>query len=346
MHATVDEPTELLCAFVAHYKALGADVIWLALDNPRADQVAILGAIPGVRLTLCTRAYWLGVRGYRPRLHVSRQYANANRAYRQSKTNWFLECDADEFLVPDRPLSDLLRATPAEVQFLRFPMAERIFDRDQPPASVFDGVFRTTLRHRPGLITRIYGDLAPMLPAGMTGHAVGKSITRTGLSARLWIHHPVPPLSKPSDPAVRAMVQAAGFTDAARMLHFDGMTPFHWRLKLLRKLLVGRGPVDQALRHNTRKRGAGREAQIAALFAARSDPSALAALEGLQILPPAAIAQLAKAGTIIDTRPDLTGQARDLFPDQTLDFSVAHFDARLVTLYADIIARLGLAPIT
>jgi hypothetical protein len=345
VHATVDEPTELLCAFVAHYKALGADVIWLALDQPRADQVAILGSIPGVRLTLCTRAYWLGLRGYRPRLHVSRQYANANRAYRQTATDWFLECDADEFLVPDHPLSDLLTAIPAEEQFLRFAMAERIFVRDQPPASVFDGVFRTAMRHRPGLIARVYGDLAPMIPAGMTGHVIGKSITRTGLRARLWIHHPVPPWSKPSDPAVRAMVQAARISDAARVFHFDGMTPFHWRLKLLRKLLVGRGPVDQALKHNTRKRGQGRAAQIDALFAARTDPAALAALDGLQILPPAAIAQLAKAGTIIDTCPDLARQACDLFPDQGLDFSVAHFDQRLATLYADSIARLGLGPV-
>lgn len=346
VHATVDEPTELLCAFVAHYKALGASCIWLALDQPRADQIAVLGSIPGVRLTLCTRGYWLRNRGYRPSLHVSRQYVNANRAYRQAETQWFLECDADEFLYPDRRMADLLIATPDDVPFLRFAMAERIFDRSQPPVSVFDGLFRTSLRDRPGLIKGIYGDLSPYMPGGMTGHTVGKSITRTGLSAWIWLHCPIPPFTKPSNPAVHAMVRDAGFCPDARMIHFDGMTPFHWRLKLLRKILVGRTDVAHALQHNNPKRGAGREAQIAALHAARSDPAALSALDGLQILTPEVIARLAKAGTIIDRGPDIVGQTRALFPDQPLDFSVEQFDQRLAVLYADSIQKLGLRPVS
>jgi hypothetical protein len=344
VHATVDEPTELLCAFVAHYKALGATQIWLALDRPRAEQIAILGSVPGVRLTLCTRGYWLRHRGYRPALHVSRQYVNATHAYRQAKTDWFLECDADEFLLPSRPMNEVLGATPAKVPFLRLPMAERVFEQESPPITIFDGRFRTPLRNRPRLLRHIYGDLVSMVPAGMTGHSVGKSITRTGLSAWIWLHTPIPPFTKPSRPEVQAMVKAAGFTDSARLLHFDGMTPFHWRLKLMRKLLVGRSGVSNALRHNTRKRGEGREKQIAAVFEARMNARAMDRLDALQMLSPEALARLHDAGTILPDGPDLIGQATALFPDVPLDFSASHFDAQLAILYADSIATLGLSP--
>jgi hypothetical protein len=342
VHATVDEPTSLLLAFIAHYQALGADQVWLALDNPRPDQVAALSAIPGVRLTQCTRGYWLRTRGYRPKLHVVRQAVNATRAYRRCRSSWFLECDADEFLWPDVDFGGLLAKVPADRPFVRLAMAERVFARRSPPQTVFDGLFRLPLYNRPGVVNRVYGDMAPLLNAGITGHTYGKSLTRTGLAAFIWVHHPLSPWYKLNFAPTRAMVAATPRMDGAVLLHFDGMTPFHWRLKLLRKLLVGNTPVSDALVHNSPKREKSRQAQIAAAFAARLDPDALAALDRLQILPAPAIARLREAGGIADLNPSIVATTARRFPDQMPDLSVAAFDRALAILHADSISRLGL----
>jgi hypothetical protein len=342
VHATVHEPLPLLLAFVAHYQALGATEVWLALDEPQADQVAVLRAIPGVRLTLCTRAYWLRQRGYRPALHVVRQAVNASRAYFRCRNAWFFECDADEFLWPEGEFAGLLADQESDTLFVRIPMAERFQARDNPPKSIFDGLFRLPLRRQGALLSQVYGDLAPMLGAGLSGHFHGKAATRTGLITNIWVHHPIPIRTKPSFPAVRAMLATAPWLRSARLLHFDGMTPFHWRLKLLRKILVGSTPVDQALIHNVDKRGVARQAQIAAAFGARQDVAALQALDGLYTLPQAAIGKLRAAGGILDISPDIAGLALQRFGHLRPDFSIAGFDRDLATRFADSIARLGL----
>ena len=108
--------------------------------------VELRKAIDGVRLTLCTEAYWQQTNGKRPPRQVMRQLKNANRGYAECRSDWFFFCDADEFLVSRRDVGALLKAVPPDVAFLRPRVAERIFPAGRAQRDLFDGALRTAGR--------------------------------------------------------------------------------------------------------------------------------------------------------------------------------------------------------
>jgi hypothetical protein len=81
----------------------------------------------------------------------------------------------------------------------------------------------------------------------MTGHAAGKSMVQVGQDLRLGIHTPK-----------KKGVQLEGrpLSDLV-LLHFDGMTPLHWMMKILRYRLVDAGRIHRML-------GGHRQAQVLA----------------------------------------------------------------------------------
>lgn len=342
--STVAEPPELLCAFAAHYLKMGAQEVHLFLDDPNQPGIEMLEAIKGVRLTLCTDAYWQKVAGKRPDGQVMRQLRNANRGYAQCPTEWFLFCDADEFFVSNKPVIELLQALPVSVLHCRTAMAERVFRSETPQAHLFDGVFRLPLKGRPRVLRAAYGDLVDLTTFGLTGHLLGKSFVRAGRSdLRIRIHFPVP-----ADQAEEARLRAQDaltpgpILEGGWLVHFDGMTSLHWMLKLLR-FYLDYAPKRQA--GDTRafaRRTAARARQLNAVYEAGTDPVALRRLRGLIELNTEARDHLARAGGMLDMAVDPRDAACGV-TGQELRFDAQSFDARLRARHGAMIDQYGLA---
>jgi len=341
--STVAEPAELLYAFVAHYLDQGATEVHLFIDNPNQAGLETLRTLKGVRLTICDAAYWERVAGKRPEGQVMRQLRNANVAYKACQTEWYFFCDADEFFVSNRAVSDILKDVPPDILHCRTVMAERAFRAGQPQKNIFDGVLRVPLINGEAVLSAVYGDLAKMTTRGLLGHTLGKSFVRTGRDdLRMRIHFPVP-MDKAEEDRLRQAGELRAGPDLKDgwLVHFDGLTPLHWRLKLLRyylsyapKLKAGDGTVFK-------RRTAARSHQLNAVYAAQGDPAILDRLSKLIEPDAEMLAQLAQAGGILDVPLDPVASARRrVSPD--LVFSAADFDAQLHLLHGDLIAEYGL----
>ena len=260
--ATVDEPAALVLAFALHHLELGAAQIHLFLDGPNPQAEAVLRDLPQVQLVVCDTAHWAAsVRRQKPKLHTGRQVVNANIAYAQTRSDWLLHCDCDEFVRDGAALTEELSGTGPNRVYLKLPVAERVYPPEAPPEATdpFDGIFRFPLTDFDMLGPQIYGDLAPFLKDGVTGHRAGKAVVRTGLPITMGIHSPDGP---PPHQTARS-----------RLLHFDGLTRLHYKIKLLRR--AHEPPITRPLRH-----GPARIAQYDRLRAVVDQPDQLRDLVG------------------------------------------------------------------
>lgn len=315
--ATVDEPTPLVAAFVAHHLNEGAQAVHLFLDKPDPETVRVLRGIKGCVLTRCNKAYWEAQNnGTHPYLHTRRQIINANVAYAACAADWLLHCDADEFVRDGAALGDALQAAPETCDYLRLRVAERVMPSGFDQKQLFDGIFRTPISGHKAAFARAYHPVEAYLDRGLTGHTIGKSVARTGRGLRLGLH-------KPDDTLQRQVVETT------RLLHFDGLTEFHFLLKLLRR--AHEKALPGVPRHN-----AGRLAQMMAIRDNVDDMELfLALVEALKTLRPDQEAQLTALGVIDKTpfTPNLGNLA--------LDLSVATFDAALRVKLAKFLSQIG-----
>ncbi|KPQ06315.1 MAG: Glycosyl transferase family 2 [Rhodobacteraceae bacterium HLUCCA12] len=316
-----DEPSVLVLANLCWHLEQGAQEVHLYLDAPQSPSArtitAMVQALPGVRVTECDDRFWQGLNGGRPVLQTRRQTLVATHAYRRSRADWMLNLDADEFLwMPaGQRFGDELADAAGHGAYLALPTRERAYVRG-PVRALFEGVFRGPLPRR----DPVPPDLAnqePFIARGVSGHAAGKACTRTGLRAVLRPHAPrVDGALPPSRPARNAV-----------MLHFDGLTPLHWMLKLRRY-----GAHDPA--HWSRFLAEHRRAQVAFARDHGNDARALRELHDRlkSVADPAAMqaAGLVRAYEF-DPAPAL---ARWL--GKPLDLSADAFDDALRLAYPDL----------
>ena len=321
--ATVDEPSPLVVAFVAHTLSLGPRCVHLYLDRPNLAAEAALIALDRVKITHCTPDYWAAsARRMRPPLHVGRQKENARQVYESTPAEWMVSIDCDEFLSSGADLEDDLADQAPEVTFLRIPVRERVMPAGAVQLGIFDGMFRKPLANYKRNGPLIYGLYCDMLRQGMTGHAIGKSAFRTGRGLKMCLHAP---LNAPSG------LRAA----RSYLRHFDGLTPLHYGLKLLKRL---REPVTKGKpRH-----GAPRLAQLALMADIGADAAMVqefvAHLKGVtaqQMQMLRNLDALDEAG--FDPAPALAGLGL------RADLSAAGFDAELRLRERDLLAASGLA---
>ncbi|HCE69928.1 glycosyltransferase family 2 protein [Ruegeria pomeroyi] len=314
---TCREPTVLVLAFVAHHLALGADYVELYLDAPDPELQEALADLPGCRVTLCDDAYWqqeLG--GPRPATNEKRQIRNASRAYLQAEADWLLHLDADEFLETDLVMARILGGLPEAVDFLHLPNLERVFDAAEPQEQLFDGYMRAPLlRGWPDQADLLDPAIQPFLHRGVVAHSQGKSAVRVG--RKLWpgIHSPRAP-SGHDRPLLWPAVNA-------RVLHYDGLTGFHWIMKLLRGWTDrGGGAAAHA------GLAPARQAQIAYVDENRGDMFALLQLhQRLKALPLVDLERLEAIGLLWRPRIDPGAALRAL--GLTADLSRVGFDEGL-----------------
>ncbi len=303
--ATVDEPAPLVAAFVAHHLNEGAQAVHLFLDKGDPETVKALRGMKGCLLTRCNRDYWEAQNnGTHPYLHTRRQIINANLAYQQCQADWLIHIDADEFIRSGAAVSAALKDVPADCDHLRLRVAERVMPADEPQHSLFDGFFRLPLSGQEAALADIHHPVAAYLDKGLTGHQNGKAAVRVGRGLRLGIHQPLPEI--PSRPIL-----------GTRLLHFDGLSEFHYLLKLLRR--AHEKPLPGKPRHSP-----GRMAQMAAMRENAGDPEFFRSLtRALKTLTAAQEARL-QALDVIDRTPFTPNLA-----GLSLDLSVESFDAAL-----------------
>lgn len=221
--ATVDEPSALVLAFVAHTLSLGLRHVHLFLDRPNVAVETALAGQPSLTVTVCTDAHWrASARRMRPPLHVGRQKENARQVYESTPAAWMVSIDCDEFLTSGTALAADLAEQGDDVTFLRIPVRERVMPPDTDQRTIFDGIFRAPIPNYKHIGPKIYGDDADFFRLGLTGHAIGKSAFRTGRGLQMCLHAP---LNAPMGVSAQR----------ASILHFDGLTPLHYTMKLLRR---------------------------------------------------------------------------------------------------------------
>lgn len=164
--------------FAAHHIELGAHRLFLYLDAPNPEAFAELKAHPKVRVFTCDDAHWrkLGIK--RPVKHQVRQGANATDAYRRkgAEVDWLIHMDVDEFLWPDKPLTDILGALPEDALCARIRPAEALAG----DGTLFKGFIPAGPR-RAATVTRLYPRFGAHVKGGFLSHVAGKLFVRTGL---------------------------------------------------------------------------------------------------------------------------------------------------------------------
>jgi hypothetical protein len=207
-----------------HHIRAGASEINLYLDRPAPRTMEMLRPFPQVRFTLCDDAYW---QDDRPEKVEARQVINATDAYRRTKTDWLLHCDADEFVGGRTPLAVALSKLAPTDMVARLQTAERVTVIGQKPRTFFDGPFRLcVLKDRKTAIS-IYGEMNDYLNAGVTGHSLGKVLVRTGQSFRLGLHY-----ARPKGAGQDVTVPDITLPEHV-LLHYDGLTSLHYLNKFI-----------------------------------------------------------------------------------------------------------------
>lgn len=175
--ATILAPAPDILRFAAYHLEQGAHRLYLYLDADTPDAYGPLKAHPKIRVQTCNTAHWKKLAGKRPDKHQARQTVNATHAYqRKTEVDWLIHMDADEFLVPQRPVAEVLGAVPPHVTSARVrPMellggSDRMFKAFIPPTG-----------NRRALVDEIYPTFGMHLRGGFLSHLAGKLFVRTGM---------------------------------------------------------------------------------------------------------------------------------------------------------------------
>ncbi|MCH2077936.1 MAG: glycosyltransferase family 2 protein [Rhodobacteraceae bacterium] len=315
-----DEPTELLLAFAAWHAHLGASEIHIFLDRPNKPTAQALRDIPGVIVSECDDMFW-HANGGRGLIQTRRQDAVANLAYAETDTDWLIHMDADEFLIDSRDILAELLALPETILGLRVPVRERVWT--MAPETVFEGSFKVPLPGKLGLDHHLYGELSRYMQRGLIGHTRGKTICRTGQDLVMSIHGP-------RDQDTMNLMEA----QSLHLLHFDGLTPFHWLLKRLKYASLPHAEAKKNTDHY-------RWNQIGALQTMDTLDEARRFQEELTFLKPEFATKLRALGLLEDAPTFEIGAALRKYSLDDLDLSAARFDRRLRRRDREFVEEIG-----
>ncbi|WP_289080017.1 glycosyltransferase family 2 protein [uncultured Sulfitobacter sp.] len=184
--STILAPTRDILQFAAYHLAAGAQRLYIYLDAPNDEAFAHLDAHPKIRVITCDARYWKQRKRERPDAHQQRQTANATHAYnRRREVGWLIHMDADEYLVADRPIADILADIPQAAPATRIRPMEQL--SGDPTA--FKG-FIPAGPDRARIVAELYPTYGAYLKGGFLSHLAGKVFVRTGLpNMHLRIHN-------------------------------------------------------------------------------------------------------------------------------------------------------------
>jgi hypothetical protein len=183
--ATIKAPAREILTFVAHHLSLGADRIYIYLDNPNEEAELLLASHPLVDVTRTDQPYWKDLNGKRPPKHQLRQTRNATHAYhRAADLDWLIHIDVDEFLSPDTAVTSSLAGLPSDAQAARVRPAEVLSTdgvRGLENHITYCKAWMPPRGNRLELSKEIYPTYGQYIRGGFLSHIAGKLFVRTGI---------------------------------------------------------------------------------------------------------------------------------------------------------------------
>ncbi len=182
--ATIKAPVREILTFVAHHLDLGADHLFIYLDNPNDAAQQALENHPNVTVTRTDHPYWkeLGIK--RPEKHQHRQTRNAKNAYASAgNLDWLTHIDVDEFLWPTTSVARHLADIPEDVFCARVRPAEVLSIDGQADLNkklTYCKDWMPPKGNRLELSQDIYPTYGQYLRGGFLSHLAGKVFLRTG----------------------------------------------------------------------------------------------------------------------------------------------------------------------
>ena len=167
---------EDILGFVAHHLELGADQLYIYLDEPNRRAFQALRAHPKVRVRLCDDAFWVKRKRTRPEKHQIRQTVHATHIYKRTNLDWLAHIDVDEFLWSSEPIADVLRSVPADIPGFRVRPIEALAGGDD--------LYKAHIPKGPGreaLVQDLYPTYGGFVLGGFLSHVQGKLFVRAGL---------------------------------------------------------------------------------------------------------------------------------------------------------------------
>ena len=185
--ATIKAPVRETLQFVSYHLSLGADQIYIYLDDASEVAFGVLSTHPQVHPIRCDDAWW-AKRGRRPIKHQVRQSRNATHAYRRlCRERWLIHMDVDEFLVAPLDVTIATRLNQIDAQTL----TARIRPMEQLAGDpTLFKAFIPADHNRRRIVETLYPTYGIFLKAGFLSHMAGKIFVRTGVDdLKLRIHN-------------------------------------------------------------------------------------------------------------------------------------------------------------
>lgn len=218
------EPVETVMRFVAWYLAQGADRIVLCFDDPLDPAIPVIERVDRVDCIACSPAFWKSVNIDPQTRFTRRQNRAMAHVYRGLSDGWFLNVDSDELLYfHGRTIAEEIATQPDDIRAVRVLPVEHVQTPDHPGRMIFrQPMPRYMMRN-------LYGDYAKAMQPrlGLSGHTVGKSLTRAGLKRINMRQHF---LQRPDGEEVCDRI--LGPSDGAYLMHFFDQGYDIWRDKL------------------------------------------------------------------------------------------------------------------
>lgn len=182
--ATIKARPKEVLSFVAYHLELGADHVFIFLDNENPVAEAALKAHPQVTVIRTNDQYWQERQKKRPAKHQVRQTTNATYAYENATDlDWLVHIDVDEFLCPNTTIRETLAGLPPDTVCARVHPAEALATDDidglDPKATYCKAWMPAELKRR-DLEAQIYPNFGCYIRGGFVSHFVGKIFVRTG----------------------------------------------------------------------------------------------------------------------------------------------------------------------
>lgn len=191
------ECVSVLRAFVEHYQLAGAEQIFLYIDDTKevSDEVTEALAPYGfVTVQGCDEAFWK--EAYPDEKVPSlpqKQEALRDRTIAMNTSDWLFFCDADEFIIGDRPIGAALAQLPDDMKGVRLKNSEAVWgpedDITKPYGCTYERFSFGTRKRLKGdageklrilAAVLIYGRDWRGMVKGVAGHSMGKHFLRRG----------------------------------------------------------------------------------------------------------------------------------------------------------------------
>ncbi|EBA08753.1 glycosyltransferase family 2 protein [Sagittula stellata] len=179
--STVKAPLDAIQRFAAWHLEQGAHRVYLYLDEDVPETLAALKAHPRIRALHTDAAYWEKRKG-RPKKHQVRQSLNARHCNnRKAEVDWLAHIDVDEFLLPERPVAEVLADLPDSALCARVRPVEALAQgTGTAEGETAFKAFHLDQRARQRAAEDCFPTYGPHLSGGFLSHVAGKLFFRAG----------------------------------------------------------------------------------------------------------------------------------------------------------------------